>query len=457
MAAMCSSSAVTLCSCTSTAIATQSVRPAQLGHAMDDRRGRGKQPRGGMSAAVPSGDCHFFLTEAPHRELFVAGQAAARVYELETLASAGEIMLSAETSAAVDPGWLGEQREGAWLMRRQEPGASSVPPPRAVVGTNLEEFVPIPLRAHLAASSGEAVHRQVTVAFVKVSLTDDMIAAQGPSGLLDQLDIRRRGRAGMRDVRLHLARVGHRRERRKAVPHRGCAIELGAGRGRNTARCPRHRRHRLDIPLRAGVNRGHVFTGDIGGAERRTYAVIGDAVNVAARLAVRAQSGEILATTDVLERARTIYATTKEPLLVKGEDRALTAHHVGPPAGTRDDAQATSPRSSVATLSLRFCAMRSTRPACVDWRLSSSGSRNRQVPPRPRALHARAWLHTPDHCGRAVRVVHPFLRLAQPSAAGGGVTPDASSERAGAQLAQLVPVSCRNRTLAAAACNSVGC
>src|SRR6185369_4715755 len=49
-----------------------------------------------MSAGVHSGDCHFFLTELPHRELLVAGPAATRVFELEDLATAGEIVLSAE-------------------------------------------------------------------------------------------------------------------------------------------------------------------------------------------------------------------------------------------------------------------------------------------------------------------------------------------------------------------------
>ena len=45
-----------------------------------------------------------------------------------------------------------------------------------------------------------------------------------------------------------------------------------------------------DLPLRAGVNRGHVFTGDIGNPHRRTYAVMGDAVNLAARLTARARA-----------------------------------------------------------------------------------------------------------------------------------------------------------------------
>ena len=96
----------------------------------------------------------------------------------------------------------------------------------------------------------------------------------------------------------------------------------------------------VGLPIRAGVNRGHVFTGDIGDASRRTYAVMGDAVNLAARLTVaRAARRRSWRRTDVLDRAKTIYATEKEPLLVKGKERAVTAHHVGAAVGTRDEAE----------------------------------------------------------------------------------------------------------------------
>ena len=76
--------------------------------------------------ASTQGACHFFLTETPHRELIVGGPAASRVFELEDLASAEEIVVSAETAAALDPTWLGEEREGAVVMQRLEPGASEI-------------------------------------------------------------------------------------------------------------------------------------------------------------------------------------------------------------------------------------------------------------------------------------------------------------------------------------------
>ena len=66
-----------------------------------------------MSGGVHSGLCHFFLTDVPHRELVVAGPAATRVFELEDLAVAGEIVVSSETAALLDPAWLAGERDGA--------------------------------------------------------------------------------------------------------------------------------------------------------------------------------------------------------------------------------------------------------------------------------------------------------------------------------------------------------
>ena len=293
-----------------------------------------------MSAGVHTGDCHFFLTVRPHRELVVCGPAATRVYELEDLAGAGEILVSAETAARVDPAWLRDERHDARVMARLEPGASPIPPPPDVPGTELDRFVPASLRAHLAVASGEAEHRHVTVAFVKLSGTDALIRTEGPDELLRRLDVLAAAVAGScADYGLTWLESD--------IDVDACKLYLTAGApsatGDDAEGMVRGLREILaadvGLPLRAGVNRGSVLTGDIGAPSRRTYAVMGDAVNLAARLTARAQPGELLATADVLDRTRTAYETDREPLLVKGKERAVMAHRVGEALGRRETAQ----------------------------------------------------------------------------------------------------------------------
>ncbi len=65
----------------------------------------------------------------------------------------------------------------------------------------------------------------------------------------------------------------------------------------------------LPLPIRIGVHRGSVFAGDIGPFYRRTYTVMGDAVNLTARLMAKAEPGQIYATGEVLDHSNTLFET----------------------------------------------------------------------------------------------------------------------------------------------------
>jgi class 3 adenylate cyclase/tetratricopeptide (TPR) repeat protein len=89
-------------------------------------------------------------------------------------------------------------------------------------------------------------------------------------------------------------------------------------------------------PYRAGVATGPVFCGEVGAESRREYTVLGDSVNVAARLAHSARPGELLVDARTATRVRT--AVRQGPagaLTVKGKSGPVQVRSV---RGLRDPA-----------------------------------------------------------------------------------------------------------------------
>jgi class 3 adenylate cyclase len=280
----------------------------------------------GIACGVHSGECDFFLVGSSHGELIVAGPAASAVLALEDAAESGEILVSAQTAAHLEPELLGGSREGARLLVDDAVApVVSVPPLEPTIDKPLDDLVPGPLRPLLAAGATDPEHRQATVAFVKFSGTDAL------------------GGAAAEAIAALGAHVGSTADElgitwlESDIDYNGGKMYLVAGApssgGEDEERMLRALRRIVDedhgLPVCAGVNRGRVFVGDIGSDLRRTYAVMGDTVNVAARLAGKAQKGQILASEAVLAQSKARWETVGTPMLMKGKARALTAHAIG--------------------------------------------------------------------------------------------------------------------------------
>ncbi|MFC5858656.1 ATP-binding protein [Agromyces flavus] len=96
------------------------------------------------------------------------------------------------------------------------------------------------------------------------------------------------------------------------------------------------------LALRIGVNSGYVFAGAVGPGYRRTYTIMGDAVNLAARIMEKAPAGEVYATRDALDGSRTTFhVSAPEPFSVKGKAEPVHAFSVGKPEGSRSSLQVT--------------------------------------------------------------------------------------------------------------------
>ena len=294
-----------------------------------------------MSVGVHSDDFDFFLVGDPsiHEELMISGPGASTTAAMEAAASAGQIGVSAATAALLDPRALGRSLPGGWVLRTAPGRALRIPAQaqRTPPVTEPARVLPPPIRRHLLDGVAEPEHRLITVAFVEFAGTDGLLRTHGPGALTEALD------AVVRNVQ-HACADHDVTFFESDINRDGGKIMLTAGAPRTAdhdeERMLRVARVVLDragtLPLRIGINRGHVFAGDFGPSFRRTYSVKGDAINLAARVMAQAQPGQVLATMDVAARSQTVFRTTDlAPFHVKGKTQAVHAVEVRELVGSR--------------------------------------------------------------------------------------------------------------------------
>ncbi len=204
------------------------------------------------------------------------------------------------------------------------------------VGHDLTPFVPLALREAVSGSP-QPEHRHVTIAFIHFDGVDALIDRDGPDIAARTLDDLVSAVQVAIDPR-HVSFLG------TDIAPGGGKVILTAGTpasfGEDEEQMLLALRAFVDsgpaLPVRIGVNGGHVFAGEIGTIHRRTYTVMGDAVNLAARVMAKADAGQILATETVLRGSRTLFETRRyDPFLVKGKRQPVTAFSVGSPQAVR--------------------------------------------------------------------------------------------------------------------------
>ena len=193
------------------------------------------------------------------------------------------------------------------------------------------------IRAHVLEGGGTSEHRPVTIAFIQFKGIDALIERSGPGAAaeaLHRLVSAVEAAAEERDVAFLASDVDA--DGGKLILTSGAPKVTGDDEERMLLALRKIADTELPIPIRIGVNRGSVFAGDIGPEYRRTYTVMGDAVNLAARLMAKAEPGHIYATADVLDHSNTIFETTElAPFAVKGKAQPVQAWSLGRAKGSR--------------------------------------------------------------------------------------------------------------------------
>src|SRR3954447_25342144 len=290
-----------------------------------------------MSVGVHSGTFSFFLVGNSHRELIVTGPAATETVTMEGTAVAGEILISTATAAALPQRVLGDAKEPGVLLKAEPPGLTreSSTTEADVQGLDLSGYVPLSVRGHVLGGGEDPEHRRATVAFIHFDETDGYIAHHGMEALAEALhELVSETQAAVDEQGITF--LG------SDIDKDGGKLILVAGTPRATEnddeRMLRALRRIADaglrLPIRFGVNHGHVFAGDIGPPYRRTYTVMGDTVNLAARLMAASLPGSVYATGDVLRTSRAVFESEElEPFRVKGKAKPVQAWKVGPMTG----------------------------------------------------------------------------------------------------------------------------
>ena len=257
--------------------------------------------------------------------LFVLGRGAEMTALAEAQAERGQLAVSSSTkkllsgaskTARAGDFWRVEEFTGEGLRHgagrlptssQRRHGASLVPGYDVRL---LAPFLPPYARADGEGGGGrvqhEPEHRRTVIAFVNILGLNEVIANAGVQAALEQLQTysamltRLAAKHHGFVVSSDIATQGSKLVITFGTP---VAHEYAPG---NAARfaldlTEELRRSGLDLRHKIGLNGGHVFAGEVGPSFRRQYTVMGDAVNLAARLMSAAQPGETLISRKLLD------------------------------------------------------------------------------------------------------------------------------------------------------------
>jgi class 3 adenylate cyclase/predicted ATPase len=261
-------------------------------------------------------------------EYLIAGEVLDRCADAEHHASKGEVVAHDDLLPMIPDVEIVERREGFTCISGKAGERASVPLPiwdardliaaQATLAAYLHPVIAQRLR--LGQSSFINEHRKVTVLFISFSGFDydhdPGVAAKLQTyldaaiqiidrydGYLNKVDM---GDKGSKAIVLFGAPVAHENDEERALR---CALEI------------------ISLPgatARIGVNTGFVFAGQVGSRVRQEYTVMGDVVNLSARLMQASQPGQALVNQATYQAARDAFRwQALEPIRVKGKTEPI--------------------------------------------------------------------------------------------------------------------------------------
>jgi len=292
-----------------------------------------------ISIGLHSGDFDVFLVGGPHRELVVLGPGTSGVVAAENAAVAGEVVVSAATAARLPPASVRLRHDGELLLRwRRAPvGPGGPRPGRPGDDEAARRLLPAILFESFDGTRPDPAHRVGTIAFMKFSGTDAVLAEHGPDELAERLDVTLEiaQRAFVAED-VALLCVDCDVDGGKLFASSGVPLTSEDDEGRMLRAARAIVTENPPLALQIGINRGHVFAAEVGTPRRAAYSAMGDTTNTAARICGKSSPGSIFVHPDVLAHARTLYeADPVGPFTLKGKALPQTFYRLGDELGPR--------------------------------------------------------------------------------------------------------------------------
>ncbi len=293
-----------------------------------------------MTVGVHSGTFWSATAGLPDKRMqhFILGQEASRVDDVQSAANPGELFITKPTSDILDELCLTEPRDEFYRVIRLSKRISSSVTEKKVTSTvslahKLLPYLPPPiaqvLRSGKQAKGNEGEHRQVSIAFINILGVNELLTAHGSETLLNELqhflscvvqlteqyggflvgnDIYTHG---LKLILIFGAPVAHEQDLSNALR---LSLELN----RELVRLNLH------LNCRIGINSGFAFAGDVGPPYSRQYTVMGDTVNLAARLMSSSSPNQVLTTKQIAVETDTSFVfQVLPPISVKGKKEPI--------------------------------------------------------------------------------------------------------------------------------------
>jgi class 3 adenylate cyclase/tetratricopeptide (TPR) repeat protein len=293
-----------------------------------------------ISMGAHSGAFHLFLVGDPYPQLVVLGPDTTAAMDAESAAVAGQIVVTATMAELLGPNSTTPRDDGELLVRWRKAAVPPFEPPpaRETDAAAARRVMPPIMASVLDIASPDPMHRIATMAFFKFKGTDQRLAADGPDVLADALhEMLVVAEAAFDAEDIALLSVDVDANGGKLVCSSGVPLTSEDDEGRMLRAARALVNADTAIKLQVGVNRGHVFAGEVGSNVHGIFSVMGDTVNTAARIMVTASPGVIHVHPAVLEHARTRYEATQEgPFTFKGKALPQVVYRVGDELGPRE-------------------------------------------------------------------------------------------------------------------------